>query len=103
MVSAFSLAALIVVHLRSVSEKQEHAPDKPQDATPVRTPSAIGSQQEKSVIPATTAPRPVRKGLVRLDGRAFADGDGQYLAVGTSLFWALWGYQHDRQRLERHL
>jgi hypothetical protein len=108
-VSAFSLAALIVgverlrVHLRSVSEKQEHAPDKPQDATPVPTPSAIGSQQEKSVIPAATAPRPVRKGLVRLDGRAFADGDGQYLAVGTSLFWALWGYQHDRQRLERHL
>src|SRR5437016_3502514 len=48
-VSAFSLAALIVgverlrVHLGSVSEKQEHAPDKPQDAAPVPTPSAIGS------------------------------------------------------------
>ena len=44
-----------------------------------------------------------RTGLVRLAGRAFLDDDGPYLAVGTSLFWALWGYQHDRGRLEQHL
>jgi hypothetical protein len=51
-------------------------------------------------VPDTKAPR---KGLVRLEGRSFADGGGPYLALGTSLFWALWGYQHDRVRLERHL
>jgi hypothetical protein len=44
-----------------------------------------------------------RTGLVRLAGRAFIDDDGPYLAVGASLFWALWGYQNDRQRLEHHL
>jgi hypothetical protein len=44
-----------------------------------------------------------RTGLVRLAGRAFIDDDGLYLAVGASLFWALWGYQHDRGRLEQHL
>jgi hypothetical protein len=46
---------------------------------------------------------PVRTGLVGLDGRRFVDGDGPYLPVGASLFWALWGYQHDRARLERQL
>jgi hypothetical protein len=46
---------------------------------------------------------PSRRGLVRLEGRAFADDGGPYLAVGASLFWAPWGYRHDRQRLERHL
>jgi hypothetical protein len=44
-----------------------------------------------------------RTGLVRLAGRAFVDDDGPYLATGASLFWALWGYQHDRGRLEQHL
>jgi hypothetical protein len=29
--------------------------------------------------------------------------DGSYLAVGTSLFWALRAFQHDRERLKRHL
>lgn len=41
-----------------------------------------------------------RTGLVRVDGHVFADDGGPYLAVGTSLFWAGWGYLHDRQRLE---
>ena len=39
---------------------------------------------------------PTRRGLVRLEGRAFADDGGPYLAVGASLFWAAWGYRHDR-------
>lgn len=46
---------------------------------------------------------PARRGLVRLEGRAFADDGGPYLAVGASLFWATWGYRHDRPRLERNL
>jgi len=44
-----------------------------------------------------------RTGVVRVDGRVFTDDDGPYLAVGASLFWALWGYQHDCARLEQHL
>jgi hypothetical protein len=44
-----------------------------------------------------------RQGIVRLDRRAFADGGGPYLALGHSLFWARWGFVHDRARLERNL
>jgi hypothetical protein len=43
------------------------------------------------------------RGAVRLEGRAFADDHGKYLAVGASLMWGVWGYQHDRARLERAL
>jgi hypothetical protein len=43
-----------------------------------------------------------RRGTVRLDRRAFADANGPFLAVGASLFWAVWGFQHDRQRLKAH-
>jgi hypothetical protein len=57
----------------------------------------------QSVKPPPPARPPVRTGLVGLAHRTFVDGDGPYLAVGTSLFWALWGYEHDRARLERHL
>ena len=55
------------------------------------------------VLPFDPTPVPVivpRRGLVGLDGHVFRDDDGRYLAVGTSLFWAGWGYLHDRQRLE---
>jgi hypothetical protein len=40
---------------------------------------------------------------VRGDRRAFVDAGGPFLARGASLFWALWGYQHDRERLGRNL
>jgi hypothetical protein len=56
-----------------------------------------------AVAEPVAATAPARTGVVRLDGRTFVDDGGAYLAVGTSLFWALWGYQHDRERLERHL
>jgi hypothetical protein len=57
----------------------------------------------QSVKPPPPARPPGRNGLLGLAHRTFVDGDGPYLAVGTSLFWALWGYQHDRARLEQHL
>lgn len=41
--------------------------------------------------------------MVRGDGRAFTDDSGPFLARGASLFWGLWGYQHDRERLGRNL
>ena len=43
-----------------------------------------------------------RAGVVRLAGRVFIDDAGPYLATGASLFWALWGYAHDRARVEQH-
>jgi hypothetical protein len=57
----------------------------------------------QSVKPPAPERPPARNGLLGLDNLTFVDGDGPYLAVGTSLFWALWGYQHDRARLEQHL
>jgi hypothetical protein len=44
-----------------------------------------------------------RRGIVRGDGHAFVDDEGPFLARGASMFWALWGYQHDRERLGRNL
>jgi hypothetical protein len=40
---------------------------------------------------------------VRGVGHAFVDDNGPFLARGASLFWALWGYEHDRERLGRNL
>lgn len=44
-----------------------------------------------------------RRGMVRADRHAFVDDGGPFLAKGATLFWALWGYQHDRARLGRNL
>jgi hypothetical protein len=41
-----------------------------------------------------------RRGVVRTEGRAFADDGGQFNAIGATLFWALWGERHDPDRLE---
>jgi hypothetical protein len=43
------------------------------------------------------------RGPVRLDGRALADNGGPWLPLGASLFWALWGEQHDPERLDANL
>jgi hypothetical protein len=45
----------------------------------------------------------VPRGPVRANGAAFADARGAFLPLGTTLFWAPWGYRHDRERLEREL
>ena len=98
--SAFCLAALGF----GLERTHFHLRGGDQGGT-LSTASAPGSEASyaSSVKPPDPAQRRSRQGLVRLDGRVFVDGDGPYLAVGTSLFWALWGFQHDRERLERHL
>jgi hypothetical protein len=77
-----------------------------------RTPAtAVGRLQIHDLATDTVMPEPValqrlprgRTGLVRLEGRAFADDGGPYLAVGATLFWAHWGYLHDRAKLEHEL
>ncbi len=47
--------------------------------------------------------RPRRTGVVRVENKALVDDQGAFHALGTSLFWALWGYQNDRARLEQNL
>ena len=44
-----------------------------------------------------------RAGLVRADGHRLYDDEGSFLGVGATLMWALWGYQHDRARLQENL
>jgi hypothetical protein len=67
--------------------------------------------EEAWPIPAAPPPPPPpfpppvdrRSGVVRLEGRTFADAGGVYEAVGTTMFWGLWGYLHDRERLADNL
>jgi hypothetical protein len=44
-----------------------------------------------------------REGLVRADGRMLVDDGGPFLALGATLFWALWGIEHDGERLAANL
>jgi hypothetical protein len=44
-----------------------------------------------------------RSGSVQVADRTFIDEEGPFLALGTTLFWALWGFEHDRARLGRNL
>jgi hypothetical protein len=53
--------------------------------------------------PSTTSVTAVAHGPVTLDGRALSDSDGPFLAVGATLFWALWGEAHDPDRLDANL
>lgn len=55
------------------------------------------------LLAAEPPPLPSRRGLVRLEGRALVDDAGPFLGHGATLFWGLWGYQHDRERLEANL
>jgi len=41
--------------------------------------------------------------LVRVDGATFRDAGGPFNALGASLFWLAWGFEHDRRRLESNL
>jgi hypothetical protein len=40
---------------------------------------------------------------VRLDGARVADARGPWPALGTTLFWAMWGEKHDPDRLDKNL
>jgi hypothetical protein len=51
----------------------------------------------------TSATRRDAAGRVRLDGRVLRDDRGPFPALGASLFWALWGEQHDAARLDANL
>jgi len=50
-----------------------------------------------------TAATQGRSGPVRLEGTRFADANGPWPALGTTMFWALWGEKHDPERLDKNL
>jgi hypothetical protein len=52
---------------------------------------------------AETPPAQPRRGIPRVEGHVFVDEDGQYLALGATLFPEPWLYRHDRVRLEENL
>jgi hypothetical protein len=70
--------------------------------TPAPAPPAEAKPEIVTAAAVAPPQAPKRQGLVRLEGRAFADEGGPYLAVGASLFWATWGFRHDRPRLEQN-
>jgi hypothetical protein len=49
--------------------------------------------------PAVTA----RKGLVRAESRTFVDDDGPFYPLGATLFWAMYGWKFERERLQQNL
>jgi len=64
-----------------------------------RSSEAAGAARVEAVPVAQTD----RRGRVRAEGKALADDGGPFLALGASLFWALWGEAHDPERLDRNL
>ena len=56
--------------------------------------------------PPPTPPPPVPPqvhGPVRADRHVLRDNDGPFLGLGATCMWCVWGYEHDRQRLEANL
>jgi hypothetical protein len=54
-------------------------------------------------LPPGPAPIPPPTGIVRIENGAMVDDRGPFNALVASLFWALWGYKFDRERLEQNL
>jgi hypothetical protein len=65
----------------------------------------LGALACTSPVPssAQTPPFEQRRGIPRVERHTFVDDDGQYLAVGTTLFPEPWLYRHERARLEENL
>src|SRR5688572_136132 len=80
------------------------AADRPQAPAAATDAAAnvVPALQPESIIQ-DVRPSSRRAGIVRLTGRAFADDAGPYLGLGATLFWAGWGFQHDRARLEERI
>jgi len=71
-----------------------------------RTGSSIGQRERWNTDRQPANPPTNRRtsaGRVKLDGRALADGHGPFMALGATLFWAIWGEQHDAERLDKNL
>lgn len=65
--------------------------------------SRDGSNPARIVLTRTTPAVVARRGQVRAERHVFVDDDGPFLALGTSLFWGLWGELHDAERVDANL
>lgn len=78
-----------------------------QAATPavVSPPTGPDGTTPTPVVPSTPPdnPTPVPSGPNRGNTRIFMDNGGNFLAFGASLFWGLWGFINDRDRLAQNL
>ena len=68
------------------------------------TPALIdrGDRDPVAARQSAASPQPAPRGRVRLVGRVLQDDRGPFLGLGATLFWGVWGYQHDRARLVQH-
>jgi hypothetical protein len=64
------------------------------DADPTMIPDGAGGAD---------AAGDVRGGPVRLNDHSLEDDHGRFNALGATMFWAAWGYRHDRPRLDAAL
>lgn len=48
------------------------------------------------------AARPVRAGVVSVTGRNWRDAVGEFYPLGATLFWALAGWKHERERFQKN-
>lgn len=91
MISSNTRRGAVLLLVASLAACRPSPPPTPPEIDPT-TPPIVEA-------PAT----PTLPGRVRLEGHAFADDRGPFNALGVSLFWALWGEQHDPDRLEANL
>ena len=49
------------------------------------------------------SPVQARRGIVRAESRSFVDDDGAFYPLGGTLFWSLYGWKNDRDRLKQNL
>ncbi len=73
------------------------------DPAPAPAPTPTPAPAPAPAPSPAPAPHAGRPGLVRLAGNALEDDAGRFNALGTTLFWAAWGYKYDRPRLDAAL
>lgn len=71
--------------------------------TPAQIRAVVRASPEWAIVHAPAPAVTARRGIVRADRAGLRDDDGPHLFLGATLFWALWGYDHDRARVEQHL
>lgn len=57
---------------------------------------------EPPIPPEPPTPGHARQGLVRAEGRATRDDTGMFHPLGTTFFWAMQGWKHDRERMQQN-
>jgi hypothetical protein len=68
------------------------------------TPTALGGQETLTAVltfklaGGATSPR---AGIVRIYDRVWRDDIGPFRPLGATLFWSVWGWTHDRARLQQ--